>query len=342
MGARGKRHCWPDRSPYGLNPVSLFPNRRLLNEAGSFVKIAVFVPTFRRPQLLLAALESLRHQSCPNFQIVVSDNDGTNADGAKVASAWAVANDFQNRVRVTIAHERGLAQNRNHALRLAFDVLNVDFVAMIDDDSEAHPQWIERIVRACSTDAELIGGPTIYRLANEAPADIWHASLFGIPYAASDFVPRLRSSNNCVITRRLYDRYDGIVFDPKFGASGGEDSFLFLQEKQRGTRMWWQHDAVVYEDVPAERATLNWVADRQRTNGVNAARIDCRMNGAAVAWPRQLGLSLRDAMGGIRAIATSQDRAAISACFQNSRGRLEGLLGRISLHDSQLSRALTE
>ena len=49
MGARGKRHCWPDRSPYGLKPVNLFPNRQLLNETGSFVKIAVFVPTFRRP-----------------------------------------------------------------------------------------------------------------------------------------------------------------------------------------------------------------------------------------------------------------------------------------------------
>lgn len=298
------------------------------------MEIAVFVPTFRRPDLLKKALESLQRQSSSEFSIIVSDNDAEKAEGLAVASAWAEALGISHRVHLTIAPERGLTQNRNHALRLGFDEIGVDAVAMIDDDSEAHPEWVEKLKLGCRSGAELVGGPTKYRLSDNVPREIREASLFGVPYTTTGYVPRLRSSNNCVISRTIYERLGRRVFDPDFGATGGGDTYLFIGQKKHGTRSWWQNDAIVYEDVPEERATREWVAHRQKTNAVNEVRIDRKLNGSAVAWLRQTCLAMRDAANGCGAAVRGQEKSIVSPNFESAKGRLLGLFGALSLHDT--------
>lgn len=298
------------------------------------MKVAVFVPTFRRPHLLKKVLESLQRQSCSDFPIIISDNDSEQAEGLAVASAWAEALGITHRVHLTIARERGLTQNRNHALKLAFSEIGVDAVAMIDDDSEAHPEWVEKLKLGCGSGAELVGGPTIYRLSGNVSPDVRASSLFGVPYTTTGYVPRLRSSNNCVISRTVYERLGGRVFDPDFGATGGGDTFLFIGQKKQGTRTWWQNDAIVYEDVPDERATSEWVAYRQRTNAVNAARIDRRLSGPVIAWPRQAYLAMRDAANGCGAVVRGDEKSIVSLNFESAKGRFLGLFGFLSLHDT--------
>lgn len=298
------------------------------------MSIAVLIPTFRRPQLLRKTLESLQVQTCSAFEIVVSDNDAEKTEGLLAASAWASDFSLTDRLHLTVAAERGLSQNRNNGLLLAFEKLGSDAVAMIDDDSEAHPDWVANMREALRHDAGLFGGPTIYRFPTGVPEHIRNVTVFGVPYDATGFVRRLRSSNNCMVTRAVYDRSGGRLFDPAFGTSGGEDTQLFFREKKIGTKAWWQSDAIVYEDVPLDRCTEQWIAERQRTTAVNAARIDRQVNGAGAAWIRQPYLAARELTAGLGKLMSGGDRVEASENFRSAYGRCQGLLGRLSLHDT--------
>jgi glycosyltransferase involved in cell wall biosynthesis len=298
------------------------------------MKIAVLIPTFRRPALLAKALDSLGAQTLSDFPIIISDNDAEKTEGVAVAEQWARERGFSGRVHVTVAAERGLSQNRNNGLALAFDTLDVDAVAMLDDDSEAHPAWIERLRGACRPDVGFIGGPTIYRLPPDIPAEVHSSGIFDVPFSETGFVRRLRSSNNCLIMRPVYDGAGGRLFDTAFGTSGGEDMQLFMRETRGGTRFWWQADAIVYEDVPLARCTREWIANRERTFAVNAARIDRMMCGTGVALLRQPYLAARDAGAGLAHLLKGHDRALAVRKFRLALGRLQGLAGGLTQHDS--------
>jgi glycosyltransferase involved in cell wall biosynthesis len=298
------------------------------------MKIAVLIPTFRRPALLANALDSLEAQTISDFQIVVSDNDAEKAEGVALAEQWARERGVSGRIHLTIAAERGLSQNRNNGLALAFDTLGVDAVAMLDDDSEAHPAWIERLCGACHPEVGFVGGPTVYRLPPDVPAEVHSSGIFDVPFSETGFVRRLRSSNNCLIMRQVYDRADGRLFDTAFGTSGGEDMHLFMRETRGGTRFWWQADAIVYEDVPLARCTREWIANRERTSAVNAARIDRMMCGTGIALMRQPYLAAKDAGAGLVHLLKGDDRALAVRKFRLALGRLQGLTGGLTQHDS--------
>src|SRR5690606_5494557 len=155
--------------------------------------------------------------------------------GVAVAGRWAQEKGLSGRVHITVAAARGLSQNRNNGLALAFDTLGVDAVAMLDDDSEAHPAWIERLHGACRPDVGFVGGPTVYRLPPDIPEEVHSSGIFDVPFAETGFVRRLRSSNNCLIMRQVYERSGGRPFDTAFGTSGGEDMHLFMRETRAGT-----------------------------------------------------------------------------------------------------------
>jgi hypothetical protein len=60
----------------------------------------------------------------------------------------------------------------------------------------------------------------------------------------------------------------GIKFDPRFNDTGGEDSYFGLKSLQKGAKIYWSANAVVYENVPGNRATIRWISKRFY-NGAN-------------------------------------------------------------------------
>lgn len=298
------------------------------------MKLIVLVPTFRRPDLLVLALESLRVQTCPDFQIVVTDNDAADQAGRVAAMRWAEEHGHTHSLNAILCTDRGLSQNRNHGLAYAFGTLNADAVAMLDDDSEADARWVAGLHQALDEGAELIGGPTIYRFPDDASQLIRRLDMFKVPYHENGVIPRLRSANNCTILRSIYERAGGAVFDTNFGKTGGEDTQLFIREQQRGTVSWWQNDAVVYESVPEARCNIEWVADRHKTSAINAARIDVTINGAQAAWPRQLLIAGREFLAGVAHFLKGSGMWTARERITGATGRVQGLLGKRNSHDS--------
>lgn len=94
--------------------------------------ISVVMPTYYRLHTLLKAVDSLRAQTYPHWELILVDNAGD--------SNYYFAD---ARIRVFAdAAERGAAYARNSGVRLATG----DFVCFFDDDDTMHPRYLERLV----------------------------------------------------------------------------------------------------------------------------------------------------------------------------------------------------
>jgi glycosyltransferase involved in cell wall biosynthesis len=114
-------------------------------------EVSVIVMTFNRALILRNCLESLRHQtfSRDRFEIVV-------VDGSKEPAREAVAA-FLNSLNINhvIGTNLGIAGNRNRGAQHA----RGRYLAFIDDDCVARPDWLEKLYDVVSADPlALVGG----------------------------------------------------------------------------------------------------------------------------------------------------------------------------------------
>jgi len=107
--------------------------------------LVVGICTYARPVLLTACLESLARQSVPAglaVSIAVVDNEPQPVRRALV-SGFADRCPFP--VHYVHQPRRGIAPARNAILDRAGE-LQADWIAMIDDDETAAPDWIEKLM----------------------------------------------------------------------------------------------------------------------------------------------------------------------------------------------------
>jgi GT2 family glycosyltransferase len=91
------------------------------------------VPTLAGGDALAECLRSLESQTLTDFEVVVVDNSG---DGR--------AQIFGDRVRV-IANARNVGFGA--AVNQAFDSSQAPYLATLNDDAVAHPQWLEALIK---------------------------------------------------------------------------------------------------------------------------------------------------------------------------------------------------
>lgn len=99
--------------------------------------VSVIIPTYNRPEQLVAAIQSVLAQTWNDFEIIIVDDCGV--DVSKVVRKI-------NDCRISyIRHEtnKGLAATRNTALRSA----NGKYIAYLDDDDEYYPEHLETLLQ---------------------------------------------------------------------------------------------------------------------------------------------------------------------------------------------------
>jgi GT2 family glycosyltransferase len=95
--------------------------------------VTVVVPTLAADETLAACLESLDCQTFRDFEIIVVDNSGRKAVGPREGT-HVIANDSNVGF--------GAAFNQ------AFHASTAPFLAILNDDATAHPEWLESLLRA--------------------------------------------------------------------------------------------------------------------------------------------------------------------------------------------------
>src|ERR1700690_4174155 len=143
------------------------------------MEASVCIATFRRPGGLARLLGSLALQQgdVPGFEVLVVDNDAA-------GSAAAVCEEFRDRLRLRYMVEpvRGIALARNRAVASS----ESPFLAFIDDDNEATPNWLASLHRVAEAQkADAVFGPIVFRFVEEPPAWIRQCGFFEYPAIAT-------------------------------------------------------------------------------------------------------------------------------------------------------------
>ena len=106
--------------------------------------VSVILPTHNRSRLLARAIESVRSQVYPSWEIVVVDDGSTDDTPAVVERLRRGLDD--DRLQAIRILPSGVCAARNHGLTSAKGSL----IAYLDDDNVMHPLWLKAVVWAFS------------------------------------------------------------------------------------------------------------------------------------------------------------------------------------------------
>jgi GT2 family glycosyltransferase len=99
-------------------------------------RVTVIIPTYNGVRYLVPCLESLHRQTFTAFRIIVVD------DGSTDDTLPTLRRDFPDVGIVHFARNGGLARAQNAGIAAA----DTEFVAALNNDTEAEPTWLERLV----------------------------------------------------------------------------------------------------------------------------------------------------------------------------------------------------
>ncbi|MDZ4721765.1 MAG: glycosyltransferase family 2 protein [Roseiflexaceae bacterium] len=285
--------------------------------------IDIIIPNFNGMALLPTCLDSLRHQTRRDFVVTVVDDGSTDDSLALLARNYS-------EVRV-------LALPRNRGLTVAVNAglaaTNAEIVVLLNNDTEAIPQWLER----------LVGGLERYPAFSFAASKLLLFDRRDHLHSAGDFYRANGVPGSRGVWERDRGQYDAVeeVFGPCAGAAAYrradlvilaeqgrvldedlgmycEDVDLNLRARLHGMRTIYLPQAVVYHRLSA-------------TGGGNLASYYCGRNFALVwaknmpqallrsYWPALLRSQLGFALHSLVHIREPAARARL-------RGQFDGLL----------------
>ena len=105
--------------------------------------MSVVVVTWNRRDLLRCCLESLAEQSLPSVEVIVVDNGSRDGSPEMVAREFASGWPYALKL-IRNAENRGFCQANNQGIAAS----RGEFVALLNNDAEAGPGWLEALVRA--------------------------------------------------------------------------------------------------------------------------------------------------------------------------------------------------
>jgi succinoglycan biosynthesis protein ExoM len=302
----------------GLSPA---PERR----------VAIGVLTYMRPVGLRRLLEHLVVLDVPvnvAVRIVVIDND-------PLRSAEPLVAEFADRsieVHYVCETTRGITPGRNRTVAEA-RAWRADHVCCIDDDEWPAVDWLtELLATRDATGADVVTGPVLPVF--DAPPSGWVTAggFFDRPRYQHNSEIGYATTSSVLMDVDLFDGWDE-PFDHDFGLSGGSDTHLFAQLKDRGCTIVWSDAALVYEAIPTSRVNARWILRREYRRGQTLSRslrrraptrgqLVRRVGSALVQLARGSFDILIGAVRGYAGMIRGAKRLAIGA------GLLTGLFGR--------------
>ena len=281
-------------------------------------RLAIVVPTYNRAPSLGRTLASLvgadgdaiaralsAKEDVP--AVVVVDNNSNDATPETVAS-------FGPAVRYIQERRQGLSFARNTGIEAA-RALGSEFVAFIDDDVEAAPDWAGSVLRAFEThpDADCVGGRVLPTNPQELPS--WLTTDHWAPLALQDHgdeplifdanEPRGLIGANFAFRREVFEEigdFSPEVQRVKDGIGSTEDHEMLQRLYDAGGSAAYVPDVVVTTRVPARRMTQGY----HRRWHLGHGRFTARMQNATPA--NTLRSAAADAVRWLRRSA-ARDRA---------------------------------
>lgn len=232
-------------------------------------RISLCIATYRRTDRLAALLDDLTRQTLLPLEVIVIDNHAEGSAQPVIGERVRRGTPFP--IHYGIQPARNIALTRNHTVAAA---TRGDWLAFIDDDERAPPDWLEQLAAAAlAYRADAVLAPVLPVVPEHAPGWIRAGRFYDFPrMATGEVVPlnRLRFGN--VIVRAAPLRAEPGPFDVSFGLSTGEDADLLARLVHKGARVVWCDEAIVTEPVEPARLSLHWLLQRAYSGGQEFAR----------------------------------------------------------------------
>lgn len=230
------------------------------------MKIDLCICTFRRPHIVdtLRSVEAAQRPEGVCLRVIIVDNDDTPSARARVTETAATMS-----LPVNYVHAPGA--NISIARNAGLDAAEAEWVAFLDDDEIAAPDWLVALVaRQRATGADGIFGHSRAVYGPDAPAWIVRGDFHSQISAPRNGVVETGHTCNALL-RWSGTRWVGERFEIARGQSGGEDTEFFFRLRDFGAKYAIADDAIVTEEVPASRLTLGWLLRRRYRIGQSYA-----------------------------------------------------------------------
>ena len=224
--------------------------------------VAVCIPTYRRPEQLAALLASLVEHARDEAHVIVVDNDPAGS-AERIVRPYM---DFLPGLIFEVETEPGISAARNRLVSLARS-LDVEYVAFLDDDQIATPNWLSNLVATAKAHcADAVAGPIVPVYPDVVPRWIVTGGFFERPRYTTGTRIRATGVGNVMLKLDALAELEG-PFERRFGLTGGEDAHALEQLRRRGIDVIWCDEAVVHEAVAPARAKVSWLLRRALRSG---------------------------------------------------------------------------
>lgn len=232
-------------------------------------KISVVVCTYNRAALLPVCLQSLADQTADKslYEVIVVNNNSTD-ETQKIAEDFSAP--YQN-FRVVREPQQGLSRSRNRGWREA----KGKYVAYIDDDAKACPDWLEIMLSFTQRHPEVaaFGGPydafSLVNLPSWLPPEAGSSNLNGNERPIKVGAEWI-SGTNMVFTKEILSSVGG--FNTELGMSGskisyGEETRLLLDLDKKNVVIYYVPEMKVQHLIADYKMNLKWQLLSWYSNG---------------------------------------------------------------------------
>lgn len=243
------------------------------------LRVAIAIPTFRRPDRLAALLADLPARirevhDVARCEVVVVDNDPEGSARAAAEQARGLT------VRYVVEPRPGIAAARNRALA---ESAALDLLAFIDDDERPRPGWLSHLVHTwLATRPAAVMGRVISLFGPDVDPWVLATGTFRRPPRPTGTELAVAATGNLLLDLRQV-RERGLRFEPALGLAGGEDTLFSKHLVSRGGRIVWCNESEAEDEVQAGRTTRAWTMRRAFSGGNSAIVVRLWMAGGAAA-----------------------------------------------------------
>jgi len=239
--------------------------------ARQLTDVTVAVCTFRRPAIT-DCLRSLAAQQLRDLRqrVLVIDNDDADTARSHIESA---ARELGLDLRYVHAPGRNISIARNACI----ENCETDWLAFIDDDETAAPDWLQAMMdRTRETPpVAAIFGPMQAIYDDTAPGWLKRGDFHSVAVVYIEGEIRTGYAGNSLIDLH-HPAVRGQLFDLALGKSGGEDTEFFDRIYRNGGRFDYAATALVAERLSPDRQSLRWFLRRRYRSGQTHGRLLAR------------------------------------------------------------------
>lgn len=277
--------------------------------------ISVVISTYNRYVYLKEALDSLVCQDLPadSFEIIIVDNNSHDKTPELVAS-------YCNRSEPATRYVKELKQGLSFARNRGAQEARGSIVAFMDDDAIADKGWLRELMSIYRQfpDAGVVGGKIKLTWPVEKPT--WLTHNLEISFGALDYgdkiqelrYPRTPFGGNFSVPKALFLELGG--FNEALGRTrarllSSEEVYLCHLMEQRGKKVYYAPQALVYHTVLPERINRKYLVKRAYAQGKSNVMVEQEMRvRQQQVWRTELRDLAETLKGSIRHILAMEHR----------------------------------